>query len=159
MHPTWDPRKADENLKRHKVSFDEATSVFTDPFALTFDDPDHSLEERRYATIGTSSKQRIVFLAHVDRGEDPEKAAANAKKHGVEFSEAMTVFGDPLEVTIGDPDHSENERRFLSIGSSTAGRLLVVAYTERLGRTRIISAREASAQERQHHEYTNPSRR
>jgi len=38
----WDPKKADENLKRHKVSFDEATSVFTDPFALTFDDPDHS---------------------------------------------------------------------------------------------------------------------
>lgn len=66
----WDPKKANENLKRHKVSFDEATSVFTDPFALTFDDPDHSLEERRYATIGTSSKQRIVFLAHVDRGED-----------------------------------------------------------------------------------------
>ena len=66
----WDPKKADENLKNHKVSFDEATSVFTDPFALTFDDPDHSLEERRYATIGTSSKQRIVFLAHADRGED-----------------------------------------------------------------------------------------
>jgi uncharacterized DUF497 family protein len=42
----WDPKKADENLKRHKVAFDEATSVFTDPFALTFDDPDHSLEER-----------------------------------------------------------------------------------------------------------------
>jgi len=66
----WDPNKADENLKRHKVSFDEATSVFTDPFALTFDDPDHSQEERRYVTTGTSSKQRIVFLAHVDRGED-----------------------------------------------------------------------------------------
>jgi uncharacterized DUF497 family protein len=53
----WDPKKADENLKRHKVSFDEATTVFTDPFALTFDDPDHSLEERRYATIGTSIEQ------------------------------------------------------------------------------------------------------
>jgi len=66
----WDLNKADENLKRHKVSFDEATSVFTDPFALTFDDPDHSQEERRYVTTGTSSKQRIVFLAHVDRGED-----------------------------------------------------------------------------------------
>jgi uncharacterized DUF497 family protein len=66
----WDPKKAKENLRTHKVSFDEATSVFTDPFALTFDDPDHSQEERRYVTIGTSSKQRIVFLAHVDRGED-----------------------------------------------------------------------------------------
>ena len=66
----WDPAKADENLKRHKVSFHEATSVLADPFALTFDDPDHSLEERRYVTIGTSSKHRIVFLAHADRGED-----------------------------------------------------------------------------------------
>ena len=62
---------------------------------------------------------------------DPEKAKANAKKHGVEFGEAMTVFGDPLEVTIADPDHSEDEQRFLSIGTSTAGRLVVVAYTER----------------------------
>ena len=90
---------------------------------------------------------------------DPEKAAANAKKHGVDFAEAMAVFGDPLEVTIADPDHSEDERRFLSIGSSPAGRLLVVAYTERSGRTRIINAREASSQERQHYESTNPSRR
>jgi hypothetical protein len=88
---------------------------------------------------------------------DPEKAAANAKKHGVEFSEAMTVFGDPLEVTIADPDHSEGEQRFLSIGASTAGRLLVVAYTERAGRTRIINAREASAQE--HKDYESTSRR
>ena len=66
----WDPKKADENLKRHKISFDEATSVFTDPFALTFDDPEHSLGEQRYITIGTSSTQRILFLSHADRGED-----------------------------------------------------------------------------------------
>jgi uncharacterized DUF497 family protein len=61
---------------------------------------------------------------------DPEKATANAKKHGVDFPEAMTVFADPLELSITDPDHSEDERRFLSIGLSTAGRLIVVAYTE-----------------------------
>lgn len=90
---------------------------------------------------------------------DLEKAAANAKKHSVDFSEAMTVFGDPLELTIGDPDHSEGEQRFLSVGASSAGRLLVVAYTERAGRTRIINAREASAQERKYYESTNPSRR
>ena len=88
---------------------------------------------------------------------DPEKAAANAKKHGVEFGEAMTIFGDPLEVTISDPDHSEDEQRFVSVGTSTAGRLLVVTYTERAGRTRIINAREASAQERKHYESRNPS--
>ena len=90
---------------------------------------------------------------------DPEKAGANAKKHGVDFAEAMAVFGDPPEVTIADPDHSEDEQRFLSIGSSTAGRLLVVAYTERASRTRIISAREASSQERQDYESTHQSRR
>ena len=88
---------------------------------------------------------------------DPEKAKANAKKHGVEFGEAMTVFGDPLEVTIADPDHSGDERRFLSTGTSTAGRLVVVAYTERAGRTRLINAREASPQERKHYESRNPA--
>jgi uncharacterized DUF497 family protein len=66
----WDPRKARENLKRHAVSFDEAASVFTDPFALTFDDPEHSVDEQRYITIGASSKERIVFVSHADRGED-----------------------------------------------------------------------------------------
>jgi uncharacterized DUF497 family protein len=66
----WDPKKAADNLKSHKVSFDEAVTVFTDPMALTFDDPDHSLDERRYITIGTSNKQRILFLSHADQGED-----------------------------------------------------------------------------------------
>jgi len=87
---------------------------------------------------------------------DPEKAAANVKKHGVQFAEAMTIFGDPLELTIADPDHSEGEPRFLSLGLSAGGRLLVVAYTERAGRTRIINAREASGQERKRYESTPP---
>ena len=83
---------------------------------------------------------------------DPDKAATNVKKHGVEFPEAMTVFGDPLEVTIPDPDHSESEFRFLSLGMSARARLLVVAYTEREGRIRIINAREATSQERKQYE-------
>lgn len=90
---------------------------------------------------------------------DPDKAAANVKKHGVEFSGAMTVFGDPLERTITDPDHSEGEFRFLSLGVSASGRLLVVAYTEREGRTRIINAREATAQERKQYESPDTSHR
>jgi len=53
---------------------------------------------------------------------DPGKAVANVKKHGVEFSEAMTVFGDPLEVTISDPDHSNDEVRLISLGMSASGR-------------------------------------
>jgi len=83
---------------------------------------------------------------------DPDKAATNVKIHRVEFAEAMTVFGDPLEVTIPDPDHSKGEFRFLSLGLSAAGRLLVVAYTERAGRIRIINAREATSQERKQYE-------
>lgn len=84
------------------------------------------------------------------------KASENATKHGVEFPEAMTVFGDPLEVVIPDPDHSVGERRFLSIGQSSAGRLLVVSYTERDAHIRLISAREATARERRNYESTIP---
>ena len=66
----WDPEKAAANLKKHKVSFPEGATVFTDLFALTFDDPDHSLTEKRFITTGTSNKGRILFLAHADRGGD-----------------------------------------------------------------------------------------
>lgn len=86
------------------------------------------------------------------------KTSENAIKHGVEFPEAMTVFGDPLEVVIPDPDHSVDERRFLSVGLSSAGRLLVVSYTERDGRIRLISAREATARERKSYESSIPKR-
>jgi hypothetical protein len=90
---------------------------------------------------------------------DADKAASNVPKHGVTFAEAMTVFGDPLELAIVDPDHSEGELRFLSIGLSAAGQLLVVAYTEREGRTRIINAREATSRERKQYESTRSPRR
>jgi uncharacterized protein len=64
------------------------------------------------------------------------------------LEEATTVFGDPLEVTIPDPDHSEGEARFLSLGLSAGNRILVVAYTEREGTIRIIHARVAAPKER-----------
>jgi uncharacterized DUF497 family protein len=79
---------------------------------------------------------------------DPEKEQANMQKHGVDFTEAATVFGDPLELTIPDPDHSIGECRFLSMGYSLRNRILVVSYTEREDRIRIISARVASPKER-----------
>lgn len=62
-----------------------------------------------------------------------EGSRENAKKQNVDLEEATTVFGDPLEVTIPDPDHSEGEARFLSLGLSAGNRILVVAYTEREG--------------------------
>ena len=84
---------------------------------------------------------------------DGAKAQSNTEKHGISFVEAITVFGDPLEITISDPDHSEGEARFLSLGSSEQGRLLVVSYTERGGRIRLISAREAVPRERKRYEW------
>jgi hypothetical protein len=90
---------------------------------------------------------------------DAQKAASNVAKHGVTFPEAMTVFGDPLELAIADPHHSEGEFGFLSIGLSATGRLLVVAYAEREGRTRVINAREATPRERRQYESTGSPRR
>jgi len=79
---------------------------------------------------------------------DEEKASSNVQKHGVEFEEARTVFGDPLANTFPDPNHSENEHRFLTFGLSQSARLLVVAHTDRGGIVRIISAREMTRRER-----------
>lgn len=81
-----------------------------------------------------------------------KKALRNARKHGVTFDEAVTVFSDPLSVTIPDPEHSEDEERFVDIGSSDNGRVLVVVYTERYGRIRIISGRKATVAERRRYE-------
>ena len=83
---------------------------------------------------------------------DPEKEQANIQKHGVDFTEVATVFGDPLELTISDPDHSIGECRFLSMGHSSRNRMLVVSYTERENHIRIISARTASPKERRQYE-------
>ena len=83
---------------------------------------------------------------------DPKKATRNLTKHRVTFGEAATIFYDPLSATFDDPDHSENERRYITIGFSSQGRLIVVAHTERGGYLRIISARCATAHERKKHE-------
>jgi uncharacterized DUF497 family protein len=82
---------------------------------------------------------------------DAQKAMANLRKHGVSFDEAMTVFADDQSITIPDPDHSEGEERFLVVGSSSRGRILVVSHAERGENIRIISARRADARERRKH--------
>jgi uncharacterized protein len=83
---------------------------------------------------------------------DPEKAIANLEKHGVSFTEASTVFSDPLYLMFHDPDHSLGEKRFVILGESGKRRLLVVSYTERRGTVRIISARRATRKERNAYE-------
>ena len=83
---------------------------------------------------------------------DSAKAQRNSRKHGVSFDEASTVFGDPLALLMPDPHHSEGEDRYLLLGMSNRRRLLVVAFAERPPRTRIISGRRASHQERRRYE-------
>lgn len=83
---------------------------------------------------------------------DSKKAGSNFKKHGVSFLEAATVFADPLAGTKDDPDHSENEERFIIIGHSQKFRTLVVVFTERSDLIRIINARLATKNERKQYE-------
>jgi len=86
---------------------------------------------------------------------DVLKAAANLQKHGVSFGEAETVFRDPPAVTVDDSWHSEQEPREIIIGHSYVGRLLFVCFVERTEAVRLISAREATPQERKKYE-NNP---
>ncbi len=83
---------------------------------------------------------------------DESKANANLKKHGVSFEEAKTVFDNPLAVIFDDAAHSVDEQREIIIGHSRQNRLLLVAFTERFGKVRIISARLATRQEREDYE-------
>ena len=83
---------------------------------------------------------------------DPRKAASNRRKHGVGFEEAATAFGDPLSLTVPDPAHAAGEERFLLLGQTESGRLVVVAHLDRGDEIRLISARPASRRERRDYE-------
>lgn len=69
MQFEWDPEKAKRNYKKHNVSFEEAVTVFYDSLSTTFDDPDHSVGERRFLTVGFSSHNRLLVISHSERGE------------------------------------------------------------------------------------------
>lgn len=83
---------------------------------------------------------------------DQDKATSNVRKHGVGFEEAITVFGDSRSLTIFDEAHSDLEDRYIDIGRSASGRVLVVVYTERRDSVRIISCRKATWTERRQYE-------
>jgi uncharacterized DUF497 family protein len=83
---------------------------------------------------------------------DARKAAANLRKHRVPFEEAATVFGDFLSITAPDPAHSAGEHRYITVGLSNLGRLLMVAHAERGDRIRIISARTLTGREKRAYE-------
>jgi uncharacterized DUF497 family protein len=83
---------------------------------------------------------------------DSRKAAVNLSKHRVSFNEAATVFGDFLSITATDPGHSTGEHRYITVGMSHLGRLLMVAHAERGDRIRIVNARTLSAKEKRAYE-------
>jgi hypothetical protein len=84
---------------------------------------------------------------------DPGKERENRKKHGISFEEAKTVFGDPLARTRPDPEHAmPGEERWVAVGQSYSGKLILVAYEDRNRKVRIISARRATARERKAYE-------
>ena len=92
------------------------------------------------------------YTCRVEFEWDPKKEAKNIRKHKVTFTEAATVFGDTLSTTVPDPDHSEEEDRYIIIGLSQRHRLLMVAHTERGEQIRIISARPLTPAEREAYE-------
>ena len=93
-------------------------------------------------------------MRRIDFEWDRRKDATNRRKHGVGFAEASSVFGDPLSITIPDPDYSGVEERFVIVGQSSTRRLLVVVHTMRVERIRLISARLATRHERRAYEET-----
>jgi uncharacterized protein len=91
-------------------------------------------------------------MEYVEFEWDDVKADSNFKKHGVSFEEGATIFNDPEIATILDPDHSKDEERYISIGTSIQGNLLVIVHTEREERIRLISCRKATKAERKTYE-------
>jgi hypothetical protein len=82
----WDPRKAAQNLRKHRVSFHEAATVFGDSLAITYHDPDHSISEQRFITVGVSNAGRFLIVAHADRNENvriisARKATSGERRH------------------------------------------------------------------------------
>ena len=93
-------------------------------------------------------------MMEIDFDWNPEKEEINYRKHGISFQEATTVLEDLLSWTFPDPDHSGEEQRYLTMGVSSYDKLLVVSHTDRESKTRIISARKATKQERRYYEET-----
>lgn len=91
MTYTWDPRKASANLRKHGVAFEEAATVFLDPGAWTFYDPDHSESEDRFITIGFSTSQRLLFVAHADEDEETVRIISARKATAREQDEYAKI--------------------------------------------------------------------
>ncbi len=116
------------------------------------EDRDTAARNSSFAQSSIGGLTGLSVAAMITFEWDPDKASSNQEKHSVSFSEAVSVFSDPLSLTIFDPSHSASEDRFLLLGLSTYRRLLVVSHTCRDGTIRIISARVANRAERLQYE-------
>jgi uncharacterized DUF497 family protein len=103
-------------------------------------------------TLIRATPQNKSYILPIEFAWDPNKAEINLRWHGVSFHEAATVLGDPLSTTVPDPDHSLEEDRYIIVGTSNHGRVLMVAHTEQGDHIRIISARELTRRERRQYE-------
>ena len=81
MNFEWDPQKAEKNMQKHKVSFQEAATIFGDQLAVTFLDPDHSVDEHRYITFGLSEYNHLLIVSHTDRGNKIRIISARRMTH------------------------------------------------------------------------------
>jgi len=81
MRFEWDPKKAPANLKKHGVTFQEAATVFGDPLAITFQDPDHSMDEERQMTFGQSLQKRLIVVSHTERKDQTRIISARLMEH------------------------------------------------------------------------------
>ncbi len=81
MEFEWDPKKVTANVQKHDVTFQEAATVFGDPLAITFEDPDHSTDENRYITFGLSLQKRLIVVSHTERGGQTRIISARLMGH------------------------------------------------------------------------------
>ena len=81
MEFEWDPKKAAENVRKHNVTFQEAATIFGDPLAITFEDPDHSTNETRYITFGLSLLKRLLVVSHTERRDRTRIISARLMDH------------------------------------------------------------------------------
>ena len=107
-------------------------------------------------TLIRATSENKGYILSIEFAWDPHKAESNERWHRVSFHEAATVFGDPLSTTVPDPDHSLEEDRYIIVGTSYRGRMLMVAHTEEGDHIRIISARELTRRERRQYEEGHP---
>ena len=112
----------------------------------------YNVDTDKYTCRALVHDPRGLTLMRLQFEWDEAKAAGNLLKHGVGFDEAITVFGDPQALTIFDEEHSDREDRYIDLGRSSSGRVLVVVYTERGESIRVISFRKATPTERRQYE-------